>query len=76
MQLVDYPRPSLAASGLLLACLCIVGVAIFRLFLHPLSGFPGPKLAALTTWYEGYYDVVKKGRFTFHLETLHKKYGA
>jgi hypothetical protein len=76
MQLSDYPSGVLIASGLVLFCLWAAGVAIYRLFLHPLAKFPGPKLAALTTWYEGYYDVIKKGRFTFHLETLHKRYGA
>ena len=75
MQLSDYHSWSLIVSGLVLSYLWAVDIAIYHLFLHPLTRFPGPKLAPLTTWYEGYYDVVKKGRFTFHLETLHKEYG-
>ncbi|KIW00298.1 uncharacterized protein PV09_08188 [Verruconis gallopava] len=52
-------------------CTCV-----YRLWFHPLAKFPGPKLAALTTWYEGYYDCIGyKGRYTFKLEELHKKYG-
>ena len=56
-------------------CLHLVGVAIYRLYFHPLARFPGPKLAALTKWYEFYYEVVLKGQFTFHIDDLHKKYG-
>ena len=46
-----------------------------RLVLSPLAAFPGPKLAALTNWYEFYYDVIKQGQFTFKIQELHKKYG-
>lgn len=48
---------------------------IYQLYFHPLAKFPGPKLAAITTWYEGYYDIIKKGRYTFELARLHDKYG-
>ncbi|KAI1325095.1 trichodiene oxygenase [Xylariaceae sp. FL0255] len=55
--------------------LYLVTVAIYRLFFHPLSGFPGPKLAAITRWYEAYYDVVKGGQYTFKIAELHRVYG-
>ncbi|KAI1827638.1 cytochrome P450 [Xylaria intraflava] len=50
-------------------------LAFYRLFLHPLARFPGPKLAAVSRWYEGYYDVVLDGQYTFKIAELHKKYG-
>lgn len=50
-------------------------LAFYRLFLDPLAKFPGPKLAALTRWYEGYYDVIRNGQYTFKIAELHKTYG-
>ncbi|KAE9363333.1 cytochrome P450 [Stipitochalara longipes BDJ] len=50
-------------------------VVFYRLFLHPLARFPGPKLAAITLWYEGFYDVIRNGQYTFKIAELHKKYG-
>ncbi|KAI0428311.1 cytochrome P450 [Xylaria sp. FL1042] len=52
-----------------------VALAFYRLFLHPLSRFPGPKLAAVSRWYEAYYDVVQNGQYTFKIAELHKQYG-
>ncbi len=50
-------------------------LAIYRLYLHPLAGIPGPKLAALTRYYEAYFDVCKGGVYTFKISKLHKEYG-
>ena len=43
--------------------------------LHPLSGIPGPKLAAATYLPEFYYDVVKYGCYTKEISKMHEKYG-
>ena len=50
-------------------------LAFYRLYWGPLAKFPGPKLAALTYWVEFYYDVVKRGQYTFKIAELHEKYG-
>jgi cytochrome P450 len=52
-----------------------VGLAVYRLYFHPLSKFPGSKWAALTLWYEFYYDVVKRGQHIWQIEAMHKRYG-
>ena len=58
------------------ACLAWVAVVIAkRLFFHPLASIPGPRLAALTGWYEFYYDAIKPGRYVFKIQELHEKYG-
>jgi hypothetical protein len=43
--------------------------------LHPLSQFPGPKLAAATLCYEAWFDVLKVGRYTRKIGEMHEKYG-
>jgi hypothetical protein len=59
----------------LLAALLTIAGAIRRLFLHPLAHIPGPRLAALTWWYEFYFDVVQPGQYVFKIQELHKQYG-
>ena len=66
--------------------LLIVGVIshwlvenIFRggknIWWHSLSKFPGPRLAAMTTWYKTYYEAICGVSWNGKLEGLHKKYG-
>ncbi|KAK7612734.1 cytochrome P450 [Phyllosticta paracitricarpa] len=50
-------------------------LAVKRLVFSPIARFPGPKLAALTRWYEFVYDVIFIGRFNWKVDELHEKYG-
>ncbi|KAL8379092.1 hypothetical protein RB599_008759 [Gaeumannomyces hyphopodioides] len=43
--------------------------------LHPLYRFPGPKLAAATYAYEGYYDWWLVGRYSKTIKQMHERYG-
>lgn len=52
----------------------VVLKVVYRLTLHPLAKFPGPKLAAVTTLYNAYYDNLQSGLIK-NLPDLHKKYG-
>ena len=65
---------SLAISAGLLF-LYVFWHAVYRLYFSPIAKFPGPKLAALTLWYEFYFDVVKRGRYTWEIGKMHEKYG-
>jgi hypothetical protein len=67
--------PSL--SVLLAASLVVygLGLVVYRLYLHPLAKFPGPKIAAVTSFYEGYYEIVKNGQYSRHISKLHDQYG-
>ncbi|KAH8665831.1 cytochrome P450 [Tricladium varicosporioides] len=55
--------------------LVLLSQAVWRLVFSPIAGFPGPKLAALTYWYEFYYDIVLGGQYLFKMIELHKQYG-
>lgn len=50
-------------------------IVAYRLYFSPVSSFPGPRLAAITFWYELYYDVLLKGQYTWKIEQLHRQYG-
>ena len=55
--------------------LYILGLTIYRLVFSNLAVFPGPKIAAATYWYEFYHDWLRKGKYIFVIEEMHKKYG-
>lgn len=55
--------------------LYLLGLYVYRMYFDPLSKIPGPKLAAASLWYEFYYDVYKKGRYTWKIWEMHNKYG-
>ncbi|KAK3349178.1 putative cytochrome P450 [Lasiosphaeria hispida] len=74
-SLVTRPQPSFFA--IIPALFVVYGIilVIYRLCISPLAGFPGPKIAAATAWYEFYYDVVKSGRYFHRIAEMHDEYG-
>ncbi len=66
-------------EGVYLAILAFVvyllSLVVYRLYFSPIAKLPGPKLAALTKWYEVYYDLVDGPRFPWLVEELHQQYG-
>jgi hypothetical protein len=65
------------AVALLSIVLGIVYIAIYRLLFHPLASVPGPKLAAITSLHEFYYDCLKDngGLHAFKMREMHEQYG-
>ena len=74
--LVAFRALPMVALLAVAAVLYLASLAIWRLYLCPVAKFPGPKLAALTFWYEFYYDVIRQGRYTWKIRDLHEQYGA
>ena len=72
LALLSLESLCLAAGALAICTVCTI---VYRLYFSPLARFPGPKLAALTTWYEIYFDVVDGPRFPWVVEELHPQYG-
>ena len=72
MELTYQERVALAAFASVKYWTCL---AVYRLYLSPLSKFPGLKLAAVTLWYDFYYDVIKRGQYTCKIAEMHEQYG-
>ena len=69
---------SLATTSVILIAswlLYLISLVASRLYFSPLAKFPGPKSAALSRWYEFYYEVVLKGKFSQKIDELHNQYG-
>jgi hypothetical protein len=72
----DMTLSSGLAAVLGLSCLYLGSLAIYRLWLSPLSRYPGPKLAALTQWVETYHELRGDGgQFIFQIDEWHERYG-
>lgn len=53
----------------------VLSVILYRLYLSPIAKFPGTKLAAVSFWYEFYYDVIKRWQYTWEIGRMHQQYG-
>ncbi|PVH87312.1 cytochrome P450 [Cadophora sp. DSE1049] len=53
--------------------ICFVGVAIYRLYVHPLSKYPGPPLWSITRLPSAYHFA--KGKLPYKIAEFHERYG-
>ncbi|RDW92711.1 cytochrome P450 [Aspergillus mulundensis] len=72
---LDYPFSTWIIFIVSTHILYVLGLVGYRLFFHPLAGFPGPRYAALSRWHEVYHDVYLQGKFIFWIKEQHRKHG-
>jgi len=63
------------ASFILVLGVYLMSITVYRLWFSPIAKFPGPKIAAISGWYEAYYDIVKRGKYLYEIEKMHNIYG-
>lgn len=72
-QLLTWSRLGLLVA--LSAISYVLALVIYRVYLSPLSAFPGPFLAKATHWYEFYYNFLQTGKYYERIREMHEKYG-
>lgn len=80
MSVPNFAQPEVTKSSLVLAAviICMAGLSsrcFYNLYLHPSRKSRGPKLAAMTSWPDFYYDVLKDGSYLFEIRKMHKQHG-
>jgi hypothetical protein len=51
----------------------LASIAVYRLYFHPLAQVPGPKIAAISSFWHAYN--ARNGRMALLGKTLHRRYG-
>ncbi|KAI1424146.1 cytochrome P450 [Xylaria sp. FL1777] len=52
-----------------------VCMGVYRVTFHPLARIPGSKIAAMSYWYEVYYEVVLGGQYFKRIKDMHREFG-
>lgn len=75
LLLQEHGYIALALGAVLTILIYASWLVIYRLYFSPLAKFPGPKIAAVTHYYEFYYNYWLQGKYIYKVEEFHKRYG-
>jgi len=73
--MIDLDLITLSKYVVLAGATQILLTVLFKIYIHPLADFPGPKWAAATDWYKTYQEAICQKSWFAVLEELHAKYG-
>ncbi len=71
----EVPPSTMAWGFVTLSVVYAVFKGVYNLYFHPLRKIPGPKMAALCSWYDFYFDIVRGGEYLWKIEKMHEEYG-
>jgi len=73
--LLDPARSSAVGFAFTLIVIYIFSRGIYNLYFHPLCKIPGPRVAAVSSFYDFWYDVIKGGTYLWEIRKMHEIYG-
>jgi hypothetical protein len=76
MQTFENGTTTLLLSAVLASFIAYaVYTVIYNVYFHPLAKFPGPPLAATSTYWKAYVECIANRSFCHELVDLHAQYG-
>lgn len=73
--LMDTAHSSAVWLAFMVIVIYILSRGIYNLYFHPLCKIPGPRVAAVSSLYDFWYDVVKGGTYLWEIRKMHEVYG-
>ena len=74
-SLQEVPRSTIVWSFVTVSVIYVVLRCVYNLYFHPLRKIPGPKMAAMCSWYDFYFDIIKGGTYLWQIKKMHDEYG-
>ena len=74
-SLQEVPPSTVIWSFMAISVIYAVLRCVYNLYFHPLCKIPGPKMAAMCSWPDFYFDIVKSGTYIWQIKKMHAEYG-